>query len=51
LSEAFVILSNSKSRDAYDSLLRAKSVTYLNEEAEEVKPTSKSYLAERREEA
>lgn len=31
LSEAFVILSDNKARDAYDSLLRSYKVTYINE--------------------
>lgn len=47
VSEAFVILANNKSRDAYDSLLRARQVTYIND-AEIVKPKTRSYLADRR---
>lgn len=31
ISEAFVILSNVKARDAYDSLLKSRKTSYLND--------------------
>lgn len=47
LNEAFVILSDLKTRDAYDSLLTVRKSFYLNDE----KPaplTTRSYLATRK---
>ena len=47
ISEAFVILTDNKARDAYDSLLRSYQVSYLNsQEIREQK--TKSYLADRK---
>lgn len=47
LNEAFVILTDSKTRDAYDSLLKVRKSYYLSPEDETV-PATRSYLAQRR---
>jgi DnaJ-class molecular chaperone len=47
LNEAFVILTDSKTRDAYDSLLGVRKSYYLSPE-EERNVTKKSYLASRK---
>lgn len=47
LNEAFVILTDSKTRDAYDSLLGVRKSFYLSPEEETV-VTKKSYLASRK---
>lgn len=47
LNEAFVILTDSKTRDAYDSLLRVRKQNYLSEDEVSV-PSTQSYLASRK---
>ena len=52
LSEAYVILSNHKSRDAYDSLLKSRRTSFINDPEVKVKAAvKKSYIAERKEQA
>jgi DnaJ-class molecular chaperone len=48
LSEAFVILTDGKTRDAYDSLLKVRKTHYLSPEEEETRPTTRSLLSLRR---
>lgn len=48
LSEAFVILTDLKTRDAYDSLLKVRKTYYLSPEEEETRPITKSLLSLRR---
>ena len=49
ISEAFVILSNSKSRDAYDSLMKSRKTSYMSDpEIKRVDPEKRSYLANRK---
>jgi curved DNA-binding protein CbpA len=47
LNEAFVILTDLKTRDAYDSLLKVRKTYYLSPEEEYV-PSTRSFLAQRR---
>ncbi len=49
LSEALVILTDGKTRDAYDSLLKVRKTHYLSAE-EETAPTTRSLLSLRRQE-
>lgn len=48
LSEAFVILTDLKTRDAYDSLLKVRKTHYLSPEEEETRPATRSLLSLRR---
>lgn len=48
INEAFVILTNSKARDAYDSLLKVKASPYYLSEPDAITVKSTSYLAERK---
>ena len=49
ISEAFVILSNTKSRDAYDSLMKSRKTSYMSDpEIKTVESDKKSYLANRK---
>jgi curved DNA-binding protein CbpA len=47
LSEAFVILTDGKTREAYDSLLRVRKTHYLSSEEPSL-PATRSYLSQRR---
>ena len=47
LNEAFVILTDSKTRDAYDSLLAVKKSFYNSPEATK-QPATRSYLSTRK---
>jgi curved DNA-binding protein CbpA len=47
LNEAFVILTDNKTRDAYDSLLSVRKTNYLSPEEPKV-PATRSYLAQRK---
>ena len=47
LNEAFVILTDNKTRDAYDSLLSVRKTNYMSEE-KVTAPLAKSYLANRK---
>lgn len=47
LNEAFVILTNNKTRDAYDSLLHVRKQNYLSPDPETT-PSTQSYLASRK---
>jgi DnaJ-class molecular chaperone len=47
LSEALVILTDSKTRDAYDSLLKVRKTHYLSPE-EQTTPSTRSLLSLRR---
>ena len=46
ISEAFVILTDVKARDAYDSLMKSRRSSYINEPSTPHKPNS--YLADRK---
>ena len=48
VNEAFVILTNSKARDAYDSLLKVKASPYYMSEPEAITVKTTSYLAQRK---
>lgn len=47
LSEALVILTDGKTRDAYDSLLKVRKTHYLSSEEPSL-PSTRSYLSQRR---
>ena len=47
ISEAFVILTDIKARDAYDSLMKSRRSSYINEPTDKSKVNS--YLADRKE--
>lgn len=47
ISEAFVILSDIKARDAYDSLMKSRRSSYINDPETQKKPNN--YLADRKE--
>ena len=46
ISEAFVILTDIKARDAYDSLMRSRKSSYINDPSEKTRPNS--YLSDRK---
>ena len=47
ISEAFVILTDIKARDAYDSLMKSRRSSYINDPVSKTSPNS--YLADRKE--